>query len=126
MAARRCIFPSMTSETHTHSHGPPAYDRAFALGVALNLGFVVVEVTFGVLAHSTALIADAGHNLSDVLGLGLAWGAGVLARRLPTPRRTYGLRRSTILAAVANAGLLFVAVGAIALEAVQRLVAPAP
>ena len=116
----------MNSAPHQHRHGPPAHDRAFALGVALNLGFVIVEVAFGVLAHSTALIADAGHNLSDVLGLALAWGAGVLARRLPTPRRTYGLRRTTILAAVANAGLLFVAMGAIALEAVQRLATPAP
>ena len=109
---------------HGHSHGPASYDRAFAVGVALNVGFVIVEAFFGLRSGSLALLADAGHNLSDVAGLLLAWGATVLARRVPTPRRTYGLRRSSILAALMNALLLLVAVGGIAWEAVGRLGAP--
>ncbi|WP_431271673.1 cation diffusion facilitator family transporter [Dankookia sp. P2] len=100
--------------------------RGFALGVSLNLGFVVLEVAAGLVASSMALLADAGHNLSDVLGLVLAWVAVRLARRLPSRRRTYGFHRGTILAALANAMLLLVAVGAIALESVQRLLAPEP
>jgi cobalt-zinc-cadmium efflux system protein len=111
---------------HDHQHEATSHGRAFALGVGLNLAFVVVEVIYGLRADSLALVADAGHNLSDVLGLLLAWGAAVLARRLPTPRRTYGMRRSSVLAALANAMLLLVAVGAIAWEAVQRLSRPAP
>lgn len=111
---------------HTHEHAPGAFDRAFAIGVCLNLGFVVVEAVYGVRAHSLALVADAGHNLSDVLGLVLAWVASVLARRHPTPRRTYGMRRSSVLAALANAVLLLVAIGAIAWEAVRRFAQPAP
>lgn len=111
---------------HDHSHGAKSHGRAFAIGVGLNLCFVAVEATYGIKANSLALIADAGHNLSDVLGLVLAWGASVLARRLPTQRRTYGLRRSSILAALANAVLLLVAIGAIAWEAVQRFSHPAP
>ena len=99
---------------HGHSHGPATYNRAFAIGVTLNLGFVVVEAVYGVLAHSLSLLADAGHNLSDVLGLLLAWGAIYLSRKRPTPRWTYGLRRSSILAALGNAILLLVAVGGIA------------
>lgn len=94
--------------------------------MGLNVAFVVAEVVYGVRAHSLALISDAGHNLSDVLGLALAWAGSVLARRGPTPRRTYGLRRFSILAALGNAGLLLVAVGAIAVEAIQRLRDPAP
>ena len=109
-----------------HHHAPASYDRAFALGIGLNLGYVAVEAVFGLLAGSLALLADAGHNLSDVLGLGLAWGAAWLARRQPTPRRTYGLRRTSILAALANAMLLLLAIGAIAWEAVLRLQAPEP
>jgi cobalt-zinc-cadmium efflux system protein len=111
---------------HDHSHGATSHGRAFAIGVALNLGFVVVESIYGMKAHSLALIADAGHNLSDVLGLLLAWGAIILARRLPTPRRTYGMRRSSVLAALTNAVLLLIAIGAIAWEAIQRLNHPAP
>jgi cobalt-zinc-cadmium efflux system protein len=111
---------------HRHHHAPASFDRAFAIGVSLNLGFVLAEALFGLRAHSLALLADAGHNLSDVLGLGLAWAGSVLARRGPTPRFTYGLRRFSILAAIANAGLLLIAVGAIAIEAIQRLRAPAP
>jgi cobalt-zinc-cadmium efflux system protein len=111
---------------HHHHHAPSNFDRAFAIGVALNLAFVVAEVGFGVRAHSLALTADAGHNLGDVLGLVLAWAGSVLARRGPTPRRTYGLRRFSILAAIANAGFLLIAVGAITAEAITRLRHPEP
>ncbi|HYO57954.1 cation diffusion facilitator family transporter [Archangium sp.] len=114
------------SHSHSHSHASPSPGRAFAIGVALNVGFVAIEATFGVLSNSLALLADAGHNLSDVLGLLLAWGATLLARQRPTPRRTYGLRSSSILAALFNALFLLVAVGGIAWEAIQRLGEPAP
>ncbi|HZS09037.1 MAG TPA: cation diffusion facilitator family transporter [Blastocatellia bacterium] len=111
---------------HEHRHHTSAnFGRAFAIGVALNLGFVILEAIYGRLSHSLALIADAGHNLSDVLGLVLAWGATVLARRRPTPERTYGFRRSSILAALINAAVLLISVGAIAWEAVGRLSHPA-
>ena len=99
-------------------------DRAFAIGVLLNGGFVVAEGMAGWMGNSLALIADAGHNLSDVLALLLAWGASVLARRPPSVRRTYGLRRTTILAALTNAILLLIAVLAISWEAIHRLRAP--
>jgi cobalt-zinc-cadmium efflux system protein len=108
-----------------HSHSPADYNRAFAVGFALNLGFVVLEAVFGVLAGSLALLADAGHNLTDVLGLSLAWTANYLMKRPPSERRTYGWRRSSILAAVLNAVLLFVVVGGIGWEAIRRLGAPA-
>lgn len=113
---------------HDHDHtAPPAdHNRAFAVGITLNLIFVAVEAAFGFRAHSLALLADAGHNLSDVLGLALAWGASILVSRDRTARRTYGLRRSSILAALANALLLLVAVGGIVWEAIQRLRAPEP
>jgi cobalt-zinc-cadmium efflux system protein len=114
-----------TGHAHPHLHAPANFGRAFAVGIALNTLFVVVEVVYGLVAHSLALVADAGHNLSDVLGLLLAWGATVLARRAATPRFTYGLKRSSVLAALANAVFLLVSVGAIAWEAVQRLRAPA-
>lgn len=100
--------------------------RAFAIGVALNAGFVLIEAAFGFLSGSLALLADAGHNLSDVLGLLLAWGANYLARRKPTDRRTYGWGRTSILAALINGVLLYIAVGAIALEAIGRIARPAP
>lgn len=109
-----------------HHHGPASYNRAFAIGVALNLGFVGVEAFYGIAAHSVALLADAGHNLSDVLGLLLAWAAAWMAKRQPTRRRTYGFGRSSILASLGNAIMLLVAVGAIAWEAIQRLGAPEP
>src|SRR5690349_9826009 len=109
-----------------HVHAPASFDRAFAIGVGLNVAFVVAELAFGLRSHSLALIADAGHNLGDVLALVLAWAGMVLARRQPTPRRTYGMRRFSILAAVANAGILLVAVGAIIVEAVDRFRHPAP
>lgn len=111
---------------HSHSHAPKSFDRAFAIGVGLNVAFVVAEVAFGLQTKSLALIADAGHNLGDILGLVLAWAGTVLARREPTPRRTYGMRRFSILAAIGNAGLLLIAVGAIIVEAIERLRHPAP
>lgn len=109
-----------------HSHAPANFGRAFAIGVALNLGFVIIEAAFGGVAHSLALLADAGHNLSDVFGLLLAWGAFALANRRPTERRTYGLRRSSILAALFNAIFLLIAVGAIAWAAIGRFANPTP
>jgi cobalt-zinc-cadmium efflux system protein len=109
-----------------HSHAPASFGRAFAVGTALNLGFVVVEATYGVIAGSMALLADAGHNLSDVLGLLIAWGAASLAARKPSGRYTYGLRSSSILAAFLNALLLLVAIAVIAVEAVRRFSEPAP
>ena len=108
-----------------HHHGDPhTQGRAFAIAIVLNTIFVGVEFTYGFIANSTALMADAGHNLSDVLGLLLAWGAVILARRAPNQRYTYGLRGSSILAALANAMFLLVACGAIAWEAIQRFSEP--
>jgi len=109
-----------------HSHAPASFGMAFAIGTALNLGFVIVEAIYGVLSGSMALLADAGHNLSDVLGLVIAWIAAILAKRRPKGRYTYGLRGSSILAALFNAVLLLVALGVIAMEAVRRLFEPAP
>src|SRR5579864_9199620 len=97
-----------------HAHVAKDFGAAFAVGTALNLGFVIVELIYGLLANSIALVADAGHNFGDVLGLVMAWVATVLARRAPSQTHTYGLRGGTILAALANAMLLLVAVGAIA------------
>lgn len=114
------------NHSHGHDHGSSNYNRAFIISVTLNTGFVIIEGVYGILANSLALLADAGHNLSDVLGLLLAWGASILARRRPTPRRTYGLRRSSILAALLNAILLLVASGAIAWEAIRRFLEPSP
>jgi cobalt-zinc-cadmium efflux system protein len=107
-----------------HAHAPRDFGFAFAFGTALNLGFVVIEVVFGVLSNSMALLADAGHNFSDVLGLLIAWGAATLARRAPTARYTYGLRGTSILAALFNAIILLVAVGGIAWEAIRRFSDP--
>jgi cobalt-zinc-cadmium efflux system protein len=114
---------------HVHGHGiigGDAVGRAFAIGIVLNTGFVCVEAVYGLLANSMALLADAGHNLSDVLSLLLAWGATVLARRGPTGRRTYGLKKSSIMASLANAVLLLVVTGAIAREAIRRFAVPQP
>jgi cobalt-zinc-cadmium efflux system protein len=110
---------------HHHHHAPPDYNRAFAAGVVLNVAFVIVEAVFGVLSNSLALLTDAGHNLSDVLGLLLAWGAATLAKRRPSPRRTYGYSRATIIASLFSGLLLMGAVGAIGWEAINRLMAPA-
>jgi cobalt-zinc-cadmium efflux system protein len=117
--------------TGHHHHGHPhalgtSYGRAFAIGIALNLAFVIIEAGYGFWAGSMALLSDAGHNLSDVLGLAIAWGAALLARRGATERFTYGLRSSSILAALFNAVLLLVAVGGIVWESVERLIEPTP
>jgi cobalt-zinc-cadmium efflux system protein len=111
---------------HAHAHSPARFDRAFAIGTALNAGFVVVELVFGVAANSMALLADAGHNLTDVAGLLLAWGAATVARKPPFGRFTYGLRSATILAALASSLILMLAVGGIVWEAVGRLAKPEP
>jgi cobalt-zinc-cadmium efflux system protein len=109
-----------------HSHAPADFGKAFAIGIALNIGFVLLEVVYGIVSNSVALLADAGHNLSDVLGLVMAWAAGTLAKRAPTPRFTYGLRGSSILAALFNAMFLLITVGAILWEAIGRFSAPEP
>lgn len=110
--------------SHDHSHEIHNYNRAFAIGIALNVVFVVVEIFYGTIADSLALIADAGHNFSDVISLLLAWGAGYLATRSPTKNRTYGFRRVTILASLASAVLLLVALGGIIWEAFGRIMHP--
>jgi cobalt-zinc-cadmium efflux system protein len=111
---------------HGHHHAGHGHGRAFATGTVLNVGFVLVEVAFGLVANSMALLADAAHNLGDVLGLLLGWGAAWLANLPPTRRRTYGWGRSSILAALLNATIMLIGVGAIGVEAVQRLLAPMP
>ncbi|HEY9094106.1 MAG TPA: cation diffusion facilitator family transporter [Hydrogenophaga sp.] len=109
---------------HAHSHAPATFDRAFAIGIALNMGFVAVEAFYGWKIDSLALLADAGHNLSDVAGLALAWGGAAAGRLSPDARHTYGWKRGTILAAFANALLLLMAMGALVWEAAQRLTSP--
>ncbi|HEU0200327.1 MAG TPA: cation diffusion facilitator family transporter, partial [Burkholderiaceae bacterium] len=111
---------------HSHAHASRDFSFAFAVGTALNLGFVAAEAAFGIIANSMALLADAGHNLSDVLGLLIAWGAAALTRRGPTARYTYGLRSSSILAALFNAIILLLAVGGVAWEAIRRFADPEP
>jgi cobalt-zinc-cadmium efflux system protein len=112
------------SHSHSHSHAPKHFGTAFALATALNFGLVVIQVIYGLSAHSVALLADAGHNLGDALGLLLAWGAHVLARLTPTARFTYGYRSASILSALLNAALLLIATGAIAWEAIRRFADP--
>jgi len=111
---------------HEHNHAPKTHNRAFLIGTGLNISFVLVEVWFGLLTNSLALLADAGHNLSDVLGLLLAWGASYLVQRPPNHKYTYGLRRSSILAALVNAILLLLTMGGITWEAIRRLQEPTP
>jgi cobalt-zinc-cadmium efflux system protein len=111
---------------HGHHHGPARMDAAFAIGAAVNLAFVIAEAAFGLMANSVALVADAAHNFGDVLALLLAWGAAWLSRRPPTARRTYGWGRSSILAALINAAVLLIGVGAIGVEAIRRLLEPEP
>jgi cobalt-zinc-cadmium efflux system protein len=122
---------------HAHAHHGHSHDhhgqmslstanRAFGLGILLNAAIIVLEVTGGVASHSMALVSDAAHNASDVLGLALAWGAAHLARRRPTPKRTYGMRRASILGALGNAVLLLVATGGVGWEAIRRLGSPPP
>lgn len=107
-----------------HAHAPKDFGRAFLFGIILNSSFVVAEAVYGILGHSLALLADAGHNLGDVLGLLLAWGASVLVKRIPSKRYTYGLRSTSIMAALINAVLLLVVTGGIAWEAVLRFRQP--
>lgn len=115
------------SHSHSHHHHEiNNYNRSFGIGIALNVIFVVVEVSYGLAADSLALIADAGHNLSDVMSLILAWGASYLATKHPTHKRTYGLRKVTIMASLISAVLLFVALGGIAWESIERLSSPKP
>lgn len=114
---------------HSHHHAAPTsggHGMAFAVAVTLNTGFVVAEVVAGLASGSMALLADAGHNFGDVLSLLLAWGASILAARPPSQRFTYGLKSSSILAAIANAALLWVALGAILLETIHRFFSPQP
>jgi cobalt-zinc-cadmium efflux system protein len=109
-----------------HQHTPANFGKAFAIGIALNLAYVVGEAFYGVVAHSLALLADSGHNLGDVLGLAGAWLASILGKRRPGGRYTYGLRRSSILAALGNAVVLLVVTGGIAWEGIRRLLDPEP
>jgi cobalt-zinc-cadmium efflux system protein len=124
--------PGTDVRSHGHSHhghhhaAPDQLDRAFAIGAGVNLAFALIEIGFGFAANSVALVADAVHNLGDVLGLLLGWAAVWLHRRPPTVRRTYGWGRFSIIAALANSAILLVSVGAIGLEALHRLEQPAP
>ena len=111
---------------HHHDHGADDFTRAFALGIALNIAIVMIELVYGFLSNSMALIADGGHNMSDVLGLVVGWAGAVMAKRSPSPRFTYGLKKASILAALINGLFLLVAVGAIAAEAINRLLRPSP
>jgi cobalt-zinc-cadmium efflux system protein len=113
-------------DAHGHDHAPKDFGRAFAIGLTLNIGFVIAEVLFGILGNSMALLADAGHNVGDVLGLIVAWAGVALSKRGPTARFTFGLGKSSVLAALFNAMFLLVAVGAITFEAIQRLLNPEP
>ena len=131
LAELRCDEGSRVAHDRKHHHGevhqvqgPADFGRAFAIGIVLNLAFVAIEAFFGILAGSLALLADAGHNLSDVLALALSWGAALLGRRRPSERFTYGLRSSSILAALANAIILLVVTGGLAWEALLRLSHP--
>jgi cobalt-zinc-cadmium efflux system protein len=111
---------------HGDAHGVKSPARAFAIGVMLNLTFVAIEVVYGILSHSVALLADAGHNFGDVLGLGLSWGATALASLKPSKRRTFGFRRTTIVASAANALILLFVTGGLTWESLRRLVSPEP
>jgi cobalt-zinc-cadmium efflux system protein len=114
------------AHTHSHSHAPANFGPRFVVGIALNMLIVVIELVYGIIAGSVALIADAGHNLSDVLGLGVAFAATILAARAPSARFTYGLKGSSILAALFNAVFLLLVVGALSYEAIQRFFVPEP
>ncbi|MHB8853651.1 MAG: cation diffusion facilitator family transporter [Ignavibacteriaceae bacterium] len=113
---------------HIHSHSSQSlnYNKAFGFGIALNLSYLIIEFVYGLKVNSMSLVADAGHNLSDVLGLLLAWGASYLATTETNNTRTYGLRKSTILAALFNAIILLIAVGAISIEAIRKIINPQP
>ncbi|MDO9203441.1 MAG: cation diffusion facilitator family transporter [Hydrogenophaga sp.] len=111
---------------HDHSHAPANFNTAFAVGIALNIAFVAMEAFYGWKINSLALLADAGHNLSDVIGLVLAWGGALAGKLRPDARHTYGWKRATILAAFINALLLLVAMGSLVWEALNRLQSPEP
>lgn len=111
---------------HSHGESSSDYSKIFVFGILLNTLFIVLEAVYGIIINSLALIADAGHNLSDVFGLLIAWGASYLVKKTPTLNRTYGFRKSSILAALFNAIILLIAVGAIGIEAIKRLGSPAP
>jgi cobalt-zinc-cadmium efflux system protein len=117
------MSPDSFNNTNLSAHN---FDKAFGIGIILNTVYIIVEVIYGIMINSMALLADAGHNFSDVLGLLLAWGAAYLAKTAATEKRTYGLRKSTILAAFLNAILLMIAVGAITIEAMRKLIYPEP
>ena len=110
--------------SHDHSHAPANYNKAFAIGIGLNVIYIIIEVIVGLTINSVALLADAGHNLSDVVSLLLAWGASYLTTLPPSKRRTYGLRKSSVLASLTNAIILLIAIGATAWEAVRRFSHP--
>jgi cobalt-zinc-cadmium efflux system protein len=112
--------------SHGHDHAPKNFTTAFQVGIALNLAFVGAEVVYGYAAHSLALMADAGHNMGDVLGLAVAWGAAASSKRKPSRKYTYGLKNSSTLAALLNALLLLVATGGIIWEAIRRFQSPSP
>ena len=115
------------SHSHSgHSHAPSTFGSAFAIATVLNLALVVLQVGYGLLAHSMALLADAGHNAGDVLALLLAWGSHAISQKVPTERYTYGFRSTSIIAALINATILLVVTGAIAWAAIERLFAPQP
>ena len=114
------------AHNHNHEHAPADFSRAFAIGTALNLAFVLVEAGYGLAVNSLALVADAGHNLSDVMTLVLAWGAMILARRGATARHTFGFKKGTILVSLGSALFLYAAIGVILWEAASRLRSPAP
>lgn len=125
-ASRQLNIRMNTGHDHHHDHAPDNFSRAFAIGIGLNTIFVVIEAFYGWKINSLALLADAGHNLSDVAGLVLAWGGALAGRLRPNARHTYGWKRGGIMAALANALLLLVAIGALAWEAVGRLMSPDP
>ncbi|MBU0680951.1 MAG: cation diffusion facilitator family transporter [Proteobacteria bacterium] len=112
--------------SHDHSHDIGNYNQAFAIGIILNIVFVGIEVSYGIFADSLALIADAGHNLSDVASLVLAWGASVLATKAATDKRTYGFRKATVMASLASSILLLVVLGGITWEGIERFLHPNP
>ena len=116
----------MHDHSQEHDHVPKSFGKAFAIGILLNTAFVIIEASYGFLAHSMALLADAGHNLSDVLGLLVAWIAAILAGRRPSAKFTFGFKSSTIMAALFNAAFLLLAVAFIAWEAIGRLLHPEP
>ncbi len=117
----------MSHHNHNHSNiSAQNFNKAFFIGIVLNVAYIIVEVVYGLIINSMALLADAGHNFSDVLGLALAWGAAYLAKTEITEKRTYGMRKSTILAALFNAIILMIAVGAITIEAIRKLIYPEP